>query len=317
MKRGDTLSSIARLFNTTVAKLRSLNAPNTQSDVAAAIADGRTLDRSQRTSGFRLPPGPRRLRRRSHFCVALVSGVSIAPARQSSIPGIHETRPYAGRGPLALPRPSCSPASGRPRSSASRPSRSRSRSTSRSACRPSRWSACPTRASARAAIASARDPQLGLRVPPHRITVNLAPADVRKAGAAFDLPIALGVLAAPGRRAARRRRRAADRRAVARRRDPAGARRAADRGGRARAAASSAAAAGANAAEAASSSGLRVCAVDRSRSVRAQRPEPRRARVGDRPRPPRAPRRRRLRGRPRPALRAPRSRSPPPAATTC
>src|SRR6266852_6651175 len=34
--------------------------------------------------------------------------------------------------------------------------------------------------------------------PPHRITVNLAPADVRKAGSSFDLPIALGVLAASG-----------------------------------------------------------------------------------------------------------------------
>src|SRR5687767_6060827 len=28
----------------------------------------------------------------------------------------------------------------------------------------------------------------GFEFPPHRITVNLAPADVRKAGAAFDLP---------------------------------------------------------------------------------------------------------------------------------
>src|ERR1051325_4271012 len=34
--------------------------------------------------------------------------------------------------------------------------------------------------------------------PPHRVTVNLAPADLRKAGAAFDLPIALGILAAHG-----------------------------------------------------------------------------------------------------------------------
>ena len=59
----------------------------------------------------------------------------------------------------------------------------------------------------------------GFEFPPHRITVNLAPADVRKAGATFDLPIALGVLAAAGRvDAARRRRRAADWRAVARRR---------------------------------------------------------------------------------------------------
>jgi magnesium chelatase family protein len=38
----------------------------------------------------------------------------------------------------------------------------------------------------------------GFEFPPHRITVNLAPADVRKAGSSFDLPIALGVLAATG-----------------------------------------------------------------------------------------------------------------------
>jgi len=38
----------------------------------------------------------------------------------------------------------------------------------------------------------------GFDFPPHRIIVNLAPADVRKAGAAFDLPIALGILAASG-----------------------------------------------------------------------------------------------------------------------
>ncbi len=36
----------------------------------------------------------------------------------------------------------------------------------------------------------------GYRFPPHRITVNLAPADVKKEGAAFDLPVALAVLAA-------------------------------------------------------------------------------------------------------------------------
>src|SRR5438552_553881 len=38
----------------------------------------------------------------------------------------------------------------------------------------------------------------GFEFPAHRITVNLAPADVRKAGASFDLPIALGILAACG-----------------------------------------------------------------------------------------------------------------------
>ena len=35
----------------------------------------------------------------------------------------------------------------------------------------------------------------GFDFPQHRITVNLAPADVRKAGSSFDLPIALGLLA--------------------------------------------------------------------------------------------------------------------------
>jgi magnesium chelatase family protein len=38
----------------------------------------------------------------------------------------------------------------------------------------------------------------GLVFPLKRVTVNLAPADVRKDGSAFDLPIALGVLAATG-----------------------------------------------------------------------------------------------------------------------
>jgi magnesium chelatase family protein len=38
----------------------------------------------------------------------------------------------------------------------------------------------------------------GFEFPPHRVTVNLAPADVRKVGASFDLPIALGILAAQG-----------------------------------------------------------------------------------------------------------------------
>jgi magnesium chelatase family protein len=38
----------------------------------------------------------------------------------------------------------------------------------------------------------------GLRFPIDRITVNLAPADVRKEGAGYDLPIAIGILAATG-----------------------------------------------------------------------------------------------------------------------
>jgi len=39
---------------------------------------------------------------------------------------------------------------------------------------------------------------IGLALPPKRIAVNLAPADVVKEGAHFDLPIALGLLIAMG-----------------------------------------------------------------------------------------------------------------------
>src|SRR2546423_641835 len=42
----------------------------------------------------------------------------------------------------------------------------------------------------------------GFKVPPRRITVNLAPADIRKDGTAFDLPIAIGILVATGQLAA-------------------------------------------------------------------------------------------------------------------
>ena len=38
----------------------------------------------------------------------------------------------------------------------------------------------------------------GYQLPLRRITVNLAPADVQKRGSAFDLPVAIGILAASG-----------------------------------------------------------------------------------------------------------------------
>ena len=70
----------------------------------------------------------------------------------------------------------------------------------------------------------------GYEFPVSRITINLAPGDVRKAGPAFDLPIAVGILVRDRCRDAQRFRRArARRRALARRIDSAGARRAADR----------------------------------------------------------------------------------------
>src|SRR5690606_34328550 len=36
----------------------------------------------------------------------------------------------------------------------------------------------------------------GFEFPPHRITINLSPADIPKGGGRYDLPIAIGVLAA-------------------------------------------------------------------------------------------------------------------------
>jgi magnesium chelatase family protein len=38
----------------------------------------------------------------------------------------------------------------------------------------------------------------GFTVPPRRITINLAPADIPKSGSAYDLPVALGILCAAG-----------------------------------------------------------------------------------------------------------------------
>ncbi|MFP4108620.1 MAG: magnesium chelatase domain-containing protein, partial [Desulfonatronovibrio sp.] len=38
----------------------------------------------------------------------------------------------------------------------------------------------------------------GYKLPPARITINLAPADVRKEGSSYDLPLALGLLCASG-----------------------------------------------------------------------------------------------------------------------
>ena len=41
---------------------------------------------------------------------------------------------------------------------------------------------------------------MGISLPPKRITINLSPADVRKEGSRFDLPIAAGVLMTLGQR---------------------------------------------------------------------------------------------------------------------
>ena len=38
----------------------------------------------------------------------------------------------------------------------------------------------------------------GYDIPPTHITINLAPADIKKEGSGFDLPMALGILGAYG-----------------------------------------------------------------------------------------------------------------------
>ena len=38
----------------------------------------------------------------------------------------------------------------------------------------------------------------GLRFPRQQIVINMSPADIRKEGSAYDLPLAVGVLAASG-----------------------------------------------------------------------------------------------------------------------
>ena len=98
----------------------------------------------------------------------------------------------------------------RPRSrcSASTASGSRSRPTSTPGCPRSRSSACATPpCRSRASACGRRSSTPGFEFPLRRITVNLAPADLRKAGPAFDLALAAALLAASGqvpRGAARR-----------------------------------------------------------------------------------------------------------------
>jgi magnesium chelatase family protein len=39
---------------------------------------------------------------------------------------------------------------------------------------------------------------LGFKIPGRKIVINLAPADMHKSGSGYDLPIALGIIAASG-----------------------------------------------------------------------------------------------------------------------
>src|ERR1700752_5344684 len=56
----------------------------------------------------------------------------------------------------------------------------------------------PMPPSVRVGIAYAALKNCGYDFPPTHITINLAPADIRKEGSGFDLPMALGILGAYG-----------------------------------------------------------------------------------------------------------------------
>ena len=65
---------------------------------------------------------------------------------------------------------------------------------------------CRTPRCARAGSASSRRCSIpASAIPTRRVTINLAPANVRKEGAGFDLPMALGILGAMGTVAPQRR----------------------------------------------------------------------------------------------------------------
>ncbi len=89
----------------------------------------------------------------------------------------------------------CSPPSCPPPSTASTAGSSGSRWTSRPGCPGFTIVGLPD-----AALSEARERvrgalrNAGFNHPPRRITVNLAPAELRKAGASLDLAIALGIL---------------------------------------------------------------------------------------------------------------------------
>src|SRR6201988_2045571 len=56
----------------------------------------------------------------------------------------------------------------------------------------------PMPPSVRVGIAYAALKNCGYDFPPTHITINLAPADIRKEGSGFDLPMALGILGCQG-----------------------------------------------------------------------------------------------------------------------
>jgi ubiquinone biosynthesis accessory factor UbiK len=175
-----------------------------------------------RLAALESPPATRKIdRNRAHTpCPALNSAYSLDSPRSRAVPGGRplrrspaESRDGIGQG--AKPRPV------RPRGAA-RVGRGlrRRRPAGLSLVGLPATAVRESRDRVRAALLTC-----GFEFPDGKVIVNLAPADLPKEGGRFDLPIALGVLAASGqlpRRGAESHR--VHRRAVARRRSPAGGR---------------------------------------------------------------------------------------------
>jgi murein DD-endopeptidase MepM/ murein hydrolase activator NlpD len=163
VKKGDTLFSIAQLFDTTVAKIKR--------GIASAERSPRARLRSSRPGAspsasvlFRDPIGVPCSQgiRAADLAVFAPLVRMLARVRSAAVFGIEAT-PVSIEVDVSYGLP-CFTVVGLP-DAIVRESRDRIRSAIRNS---------------------------GYEFPPHRITVNLAPADVRKAGSSFDLPIALG-----------------------------------------------------------------------------------------------------------------------------
>ena len=184
VKRGDTLFAIAQLFDTTVAKIKSLNRLHSSQITAGHAAEDRLGQLIPPIGGIcalscrgasqprRTSPAPaavfRPQTRCAALCIRLARSRMLASVRTAAVFGI-EACLVQVEVDVSFGLPAFQMV-GLPDASV-RESRDRVRSAIRNS---------------------------GFEFPPHRVTVNLAPADIRKAGSSFDLPIALGVLAAAG-----------------------------------------------------------------------------------------------------------------------
>ena len=155
VKSGETLSSIAQKYNTSVAAVRQINKLRGS---VIKVGQRLTINVSPRRPG-RLACPTRSARPRTQL---LRVSASASGGRANSAAEIAASAQYRALACLCVPvsalatTGACSPASAAPPCSGSRPTRSPSKWTCRSGSPPSTWWACPTPPSARAATACGR-----------------------------------------------------------------------------------------------------------------------------------------------------------------